>query len=169
MLQMLSAMLKAIIMSTAIAGTLDILWATLLTIWRGRGVLGMLQFVASGPFPPAANWGLLGAIVGLVVHFGLMAIMATIFMTIWRHVDQVQRNPLWSAIGYGLSTYAVLDLVIVPLRFPSAWPPSSLSIATQLFAHLILVGLVFALVAKQEMPPLELGTAHIQAGPVANS
>ena len=146
-----NVLFKSILLATAIAGALDILWAALLTIWRGRSILAMLQFVASGPFPTAVDWGLMGGFAGLGVHFGLMAIMAGVFMLAWMHFDQMPRHPLWSGLGYGVVTYAVLDLVVVPLRFPAAWPPSPLSVATQLFAHLVLVGLVFATVARRWM------------------
>ena len=35
------------------------------------------------------------------------------------------------------------------LRFPAAWPPKPLSIGTQLFAHVVLVGLPTAFIAKR--------------------
>ncbi len=44
----------------------------------------MLRFVASGPFPAATDMGAAGAILGLVVHFALMAIMATGLMLLVR-------------------------------------------------------------------------------------
>jgi hypothetical protein len=156
-------MFRTILLSTAVAGTLDILWAASLTLWRGRSILGMLQFVASGPFPAATDWGLFGAITGLAVHFSLMAIMAGAFMFAWVHFDPVARNPVWSGLGYGILTYVVLDLIVVPLRFAAAWPPSPLSITTQLFAHLVLVGLVFAMIAKRRIAPSS-ELANIQPG-----
>jgi hypothetical protein len=49
----------------------------------------------------------------------------------------------------------VLDLIVVPLRFPAAWPPSALSITTQMFAHIVLVGLPTAYIAKRLLAPAE--------------
>ena len=66
---------KAILIATLICGTLDILWAVVLTLWRGHEPGAMLRRVASGPFPAATEWGATGSILGLVVHFTLMAIM----------------------------------------------------------------------------------------------
>ena len=40
----------------------------------------MLRYVASGPFPAATDMGTAGAILGLLVHFTLMAIMAAGFV-----------------------------------------------------------------------------------------
>jgi hypothetical protein len=144
-------MLRPIALATAISGTLDILFATLLTLWFGRYVGAMLRYVASGPFPAAIEWGPAGAILGLVVHFTLMAMMAAVFMLAAGNIALIRRSPVIWGLGYGLVTYGILDLVVVPLRFPAAWPPSTLSIATQLFAHLILVGLVFGLVARRSL------------------
>jgi hypothetical protein len=58
-----------------------------------------------------------------------------------------------AGIGYGLITYAIMNLVIVPLRFDAPLPPSALSIATQLFAHILLVGVPIALVAARYLKP----------------
>jgi len=92
-----------------------------------------------------------GAILGLVVHFSLMAVMAAALMIVVRARPELLRKPVLTGLGYGLITYAILDLLIVPLRFPAAFPPKPMSIATQLFAHLVLVGLIFAFVARRWM------------------
>ncbi len=146
-------MWKPIVLATAISGTLDILLATFLTLIYGRDPGNMLRFVASGPFPQATEMGTTGALLGLLVHFALMAIMAAAFMAIARAKPDILRRPLLTAAGYGIVTYLVLDLIAVPLRFPGAFPPKPVSIATQLFAHIVLVGVVFVLVARRYIRP----------------
>jgi hypothetical protein len=93
--------------------------------------------------------GTTGAILGLVVHFTLMAIMATIFMLVVRSRSHLLDKPWLTAIGYGLATYIVLNLVVVPLRFHSPLPPKTISIVTQLFAHIVLVGAVMTFIARR--------------------
>jgi hypothetical protein len=144
-------MLKPIAIATLISGTLDILLATALTLLNGRAPADMLRFVASGPFPAATGMGTAGAILGLVVHFSLMAIMAAVFMWLARARPILLETPIRTALAYGIVTYIVLDLLVVPLRFPGAFPPKPLSIATQLFAHIVLVALVFVFVARRTM------------------
>jgi hypothetical protein len=39
--------------------------------------------------------------------------------------------------------------MVVPLRFGAPLPPKALSIATQLFAHVVLVGLPFAFILRR--------------------
>lgn len=140
---------KPIILATLLCGTLDILLAIILTLSRGKDVGNMLRFVASGPLPAATEMGSGGAILGLVVHFALMAVMVAVFMLAARAMTRLLDRPLVSGLIYGLITYVVLDLLVVPLRFPAAWPPSTLSIATQLFAHIALVGWPTAFIARK--------------------
>ena len=142
-------MLKPTAVATAIAGTLDILFAMILTLAFGREIPNMLRYVASGPFPAAMDMGAAGVILGLLVHFALMAIMAATLMLYLKRNPDYLEHPIWIGVMYGLVTYAVMNWVVVPLRFDTPLPPSPLSIATQLFAHIVLVGIPMALVARE--------------------
>ena len=142
-------MLKPIAIATAVAGTLDILFAMILTVFFGREIGGMLRYVASGPFPQATEMGAGGVILGLLVHFGLMAIMATVYMAVARHRPHFLAKPIQWGVIYGLATYFVMNWMVVPLRFDAPLPPSTRSILTQLFAHIVLVGIPIALIAAR--------------------
>jgi hypothetical protein len=144
-------MLRPIALATAVAGTLDILWAMILTLWFGREIPNMLRFVASGPFPGAGEWGAAGAALGLIVHFALMAIMATAFVIAAKQWPALVDRPWLAGVGYGLVTYVVMNWIVVPLRFASPLPPKPISIATQLFAHLVLVGIPIALITARRL------------------
>ena len=140
---------KPIFVATLVCGTLDILFAMLLTLWRGRPIGGMLRFVASGPFPNATDMGRVGSALGLLVHFTLMAIMVAVFVVAVRALPRLLDKPLVSGGIYGLITYVAMNLIVVPLRFPAAWPPSTLAITTQLFAHIALVGWPAAFITRR--------------------
>jgi hypothetical protein len=144
----ISTMLRPLALATAVCGTLDILFAVLLTLWRGREPAAMLRFVASGPFPQATDWGASGSVLGLIVHFALMAVMVAAFVLAARNYPVLLDKPLLWGLIFGLSTYAAMNLLVVPLRFPVAWPPKSLAIATQLFAHIVLVGWPTAFITR---------------------
>lgn len=146
-------MLKPIAIATAISGTLDILFAMILTIAFGRHIPDMLRFVASGPFPAATEWGASGALLGLIVHFALMAIMATIFVLIVRARPMLLDTPWRTALAYGVITYFAMNWLVVPLRFHTPLPPKTLSIVTQAFAHIVLVGVAFVFVVRRYLPP----------------
>ena len=146
-------MLRPIAIATAVSGTLDILFAMILTVWFGREIPNMLRYVASGPFPGAPDWGGAGAVLGLVVHFTLMAIMATVFVLAARRFPDLVSSPLKWGVIYGLITYVAMNWIVVPLRFDRPLPPSAISIATQLFAHVVLVGIPFALITARTLGP----------------
>jgi hypothetical protein len=136
-------------LATLICGTLDILFAVILTLLRGKEPAAMLRFVASGPFPSATQWRAAGSVLGLLVHFTLMAVMVAVFVILARSRRHNIKMPFRAGIAYGVITWALMNLVVVPLRFPAAWPPTKLAIATQLFAHIVLVGLPTAYITRR--------------------
>jgi hypothetical protein len=140
---------KPIALATLVSGTLDILFAMILTVSFGRQIPNMLRFVASGPYPAAIDMGAAGAILGLIVHFALMAIMATGLMLLVRWKPERLDTPVLTGIAYGVVTYFMMNWAVVPLRFHTPLPPKTLSIATQLFAHVVLVGIPMALIARR--------------------
>lgn len=145
-------MLKPIAVATLVAGTLDILFAMLLTVAFGRHIPDMLRYVASGPLPHAKQWGTAGAVLGLAVHFMLMAIMAAIFVALVRQRPDLLQRPLLLVLGFGVITYVAMNWLVVPLRFGTPLPPPAVSIATQLFAHVVLVALPFLLIVRALLP-----------------
>jgi hypothetical protein len=142
-------MLKPIALATAVSGTLDILFAIILTLAFGREPANMLRYVGSGPFAGATEMGAAGAVLGLAVHFVLMALMAAIFMAFVKLRPVLLDTPWRTGLAYGVLTYFAMNWAVVPLRFGTPVPPGALSIATQLFAHIVLVGLPFAFIARR--------------------
>ena len=140
---------KTIALSTLVSGTLDILFAMILTLAFGRHIPDMLRFVASGPFPAATEMGGGGAILGLVVHFALMAIMAAIFVAVVRARPALLDTPWRTALAWAVITYFAMNWLVVPLRFHSPLPPKTLSIVTQAFAHLVLVAIPMTFIARR--------------------
>ena len=142
-------MLKPIAMATAVAGSLDIVFAMILTIFFGREIGGMLRYVGSGPFPQATEMGTNGAILGLIVHFALMTIMAAVYVIAVQRLPALLQRPIQWGVIYGFVTYVVMNWLVVPIRFDTPLPPSPLSMATQLFAHIVLVGIPIALITAR--------------------
>lgn len=141
--------MHGIVRATIVAGTLDILAAIGLTLFYGRAVPDMLRYVASGPFPPASGWGNAGAALGLAVHFALMAIMVVAYFRAAGRWPQLAAKPIQWGVLYGLITYAAMNLIVAPVRFGTF--PSTRAIATQLFCHIVLIGLPIALIAARTL------------------
>jgi len=139
-----------ILLATAIAGTLDIGMAAIETMRTGKPVGGMLRGLASGPFPAAADWGLGGTLLGLAVHYAIMAVMAAVFLIARERIAIIKRHTIPAALAYGVILWLVMYGLVLPLRFGMSFPsPKPEAIAKQLFAHVVLVGLTFGLVARR--------------------
>jgi hypothetical protein len=113
-------MLRPILVATAVSGTLDILFAIALTLLFGREPVLMLRRIASA-LSPIAGEGPVGPVLGLMVHFTLMALMAAVFVLVARQRPVLLERPVVCGVIYGLITYVIMNLVVVPLRFPAAW------------------------------------------------
>jgi hypothetical protein len=148
-MRMTNSIVKPIAYSTLVSGALDIGFAMILTVAFGRHIPDMLRSVGSGPFPSATDMGGAGAILGLAVHFALMAIMATIFVLLVRTRPALLDTPWRTALAWGVITYFAMNWLVVPLRFHAPLPPKALSIVTQLFAHIVLVGIPFTFITRR--------------------
>lgn len=135
-----------VLKATLLAGIMDALFATVMTLAKSGDIGDLWRGVASGPFGDAANaWGAGGALLGLGVHFALMALMAAVLASLLRMPAMARVN--WVVIGllYGLATYLVMYGLVLPLRFGTPFPQTDpAKIASALFAHIVLVGLVMA-------------------------
>lgn len=141
---------QRLLLATAIAGTLDMGMAAIETIRAGKPIGAMLRGVASGPFPAAADWGRGGAVLGLLTHYAIMAVMAAIFLIARDRIAIVRRHTILAALAYGVILWLVMYGLVLPLRFGMPFPsPQPMAIAKQLFAHVLLVGLTFGLVARR--------------------
>jgi hypothetical protein len=142
---------QRIVTATVIAGTLDVGMASLEAASSGRPVASMLTTVASGPFPGAPSWGLVGVILGLVVHYAIMTVMVTVFVQARDRIALIRRHPLLMSAIYGIGLWLVMYGVVLQLRFGVPFPKQDqYAIAKQLFAHVVLVGLTIGLVTRKE-------------------
>lgn len=141
---------RRILFATAIAGTLDIAMAMKMTALSGSPIGGMLRGLASGPFPPAKAWGAGGAVVGLAVHYTIIAMMAAVFLIAHERIAVVRRHTIAASLAYGVILWLVMYGLVLPLRFGMPFPAGGpAAIALQLFGHVVLVGLPFGLVARR--------------------
>ncbi|RYY29297.1 MAG: hypothetical protein EOP62_00165 [Sphingomonadales bacterium] len=140
---------RRILIATAIAGTLDIAAAMLLSFLHSGTFLNVLRTVASGPFPDAKWWGIGGAMLGLGIHYFLMAIMAAVFVLAAQVIPALRKEPLiWGAI-YGDCLWMLMYFAVLPARFGAPLPQDLGEIFTQLVCHIALVGIPIALVARR--------------------
>ena len=139
---------RRIIGATLVAGTLDILSAVVYTSIAGGTATGMLRSIAGAVMPGAKDAGLGGAAVGLGLHFAIMAVMAAFFVITADRIPTLKTRWVIAGIAYGIGLWAVMNLVVLPLRF--GWHPfKPLGLAEQFFSHIALVGLPIAWFARR--------------------
>ena len=144
-------MLRTIGLATLVAGTIDIIFAIVLTLFYGRDPMAMLRYVGSGPYPPATAMGVAGSALGLLVHFALMAIMAGAYVWFARSRAFLSDMSVRAGVAYGVITYLIMNLIVVPLRFGEPVSPRPTSVAIQLFAHVVLVGIPIAVITARTL------------------
>jgi hypothetical protein len=111
---------RAILWATLVAGTLDISSAILLNLGVGPRVV--LQSVAGGWLGRATyQGGWPTALLGLASHFGIMLVIAAIYMT----------------------------LVVIPLSASTLSPPDTRHVIQGLIVHVLMVGLPMAWIARR--------------------
>jgi hypothetical protein len=140
----------AISAATLVAGTLDLTAALISARVRGQTPGGLLRAVAAGPFGDAIrDAGIAGAAAGMEVHFGIMAVIATVFMFAARRVPTLAKQPVRWGLLYGVSIYIVMELIVLPLRWSVNYPilePAHIFFALTFMT--VLVGLPIALIAN---------------------
>lgn len=135
-----------------IAGALDITSAFVYSALgeHPASPLAILRGVASGPFGDhMKDEGTFGALVGLGVHFALMANMTAVLVLAAAFFPILRRRPAVTGPAYGLLIYLVMYFAVLPLRYPGFAPHNPVGIGEQLFSHLILVGLTMSLIAMR--------------------
>lgn len=134
--------------ATAVAGILDIVMAFLSSSAPPAQVL---RSVASGPFGSSMRDGAAAeALLGLAVHFSIMTVMVAVFVIVASKRPRLLERPLASGLGYGLLLYLVMYWIVLPLRWPDAFPVTQpAEVGKALFAHLLLVGAPIALITAR--------------------
>lgn len=161
---------RTIVLATAIAGTLDILSAITFGGMAGRSPSAVLTSVAAGPFGKwVSGMGPLGPLLGLLVHFSIMAVMVIAFVFTLRAWPSLSRHPVLSGLVYGFILYGVMYWVVLPARWPTVFPQrGGWDVANALFSHVVCVGLPIGLVVSSGVTAAKgdgkLGAGSLPAG-----
>jgi uncharacterized membrane protein YagU involved in acid resistance len=117
---------KIIALSAFLARVLDISVPATVMASQGVSVKSLLQFIASGAFGPSAfNGGMRTAGIGLLFHFRIASIVATIYYAMSRSLPVSLGRPVLFGILYGITVHLVMSRIVVPL---SRAPKRSFSI-----------------------------------------
>lgn len=143
---------ESIVYGGLAVGVLDILDAmTFFGIRNGLSPIRVFQSVASGLLGRSSyNGGLKTALLGLLLHFLIAFILATVYYVACSILPLLIRHAVPAGLIYGLAVYFVMSYVVVP---HSAIGPRTTPIPWSVFlngviGHALLVGLPIALIAR---------------------
>ena len=145
---------RALLLVTAIAGTLDII-AAYLQIWAGSGKFPfmMLKGIAAGALGVrrAMQGGVGTMALGLFFHYFISFAFTLLFFLLYPRVSLLRKNPYVIGTVYALFTWAVMNYIVMPLS-ALPWPLPDFG-SKQLYIGLIVFVLIFGL-------PIVFGTSR---------
>lgn len=141
-----------LLLATAVAGSLDLLYA--FAFWGAQGVapVRILHSIASGWLGREAYAaGAPAAALGALSHYGIVLVMAWTWYRAARAWPALARRPWLFGPLYGAALYLAMTYVVVPLSAAGngQWPAWQWSQLAHLAAHMALVGTPCALAAAQ--------------------
>jgi hypothetical protein len=145
--------MERIALSAAVAGAMDMGATGLLRRSQGVPFRRFLQFIASGALGTAAFEGGAGsAAIGFTLHFVIAAIWAVLCFSAAGHWPILMRQPLLSAVIYGLTVNLVMNRAVVPLSRAAKRPFVWRAWFMQVSIHVVCVGLPIALLQSSLVP-----------------
>ena len=141
---------RAIFYATVVVGVLDAADGVVFRGLQGQNPIQVLQYIASSLLGARTfSGGLASAGLGLVLHFAIALVVATIYILASRRVAGLRTQWVLLGLLYGAAVWAVMNLVVLPL---TAVAPSSITTAglvNGVISHALFVGLPSAFFAKK--------------------
>ena len=147
--------LFAVLVGGSIAGTLDITYACVSNAQYGKTPLWVLQSVATGWLGSEAfSSGPVGALLGLVSHYSILMVAATVYFIVSRQFPVLRTRAVACGAVFGALVYLFMNFVVLPLSaFPYklSYPP--LRLIEGLMSHALFVGIPIALCIRRWASP----------------
>jgi len=110
--------IRAVVYTGLVAGTCDITAAIIINcVLAGKmKIITLLQAIASGVFGKKAfGGGIEMAFYGLTFHYLIALIFTIVYFLLFPYVAAMRRYRLVSGLLYGVFTWVVMNLVVLPL------------------------------------------------------
>jgi len=149
----LNTILKPLLITGLIAGTLDGLAAVIMYYSKtGNNPMNVFRYIASGVFgSDAFSGGTLMAVWGIVFHYLIAFGWTTLFFLVATRLTILTRNWIVSGIIYGIVVWMGMSLVVVPLsNVPvSAGPKEWVGVIRAIAVLIVCIGFPAAYAAKK--------------------
>lgn len=141
---------RAILYATLVVGVLDATDGVVFLGLHGQNPIQVLQYIASSLLGARSfSGGLASAGLGLILHFAIALVVATIYILASRRVAVLRTQ--WVLVGllFGAAVWAVMNLVVLPLTAVAHGPIATAALVNGVMGHALFVGLPSAFFAKK--------------------
>ena len=141
---------RAILYATLVVGVLDATDGVVFLGLHGQNPIQVLQYIASSLLGTRSfSGGLASAGLGLVLHFAVSLVVATIYILASRRVAVLRTQWVLMGLLYGAAVWAVMNLVVLPLTAVVPGPITTAALVNGIIGHALFVGLPSAFFAKR--------------------
>ncbi len=141
---------RAILYATLVVGVLDATDGVVFLGLHGQNPIQVLQYIASSLLGARSySSGLATAGLGLVVHFAVSLVVATIYILASRRIAVLRTQWVLLGLLYGAAVWAVMNLVLLPLTAVTHSPITTAVLINGVMGHALFVGLPSAFFAKK--------------------
>ncbi|MGD9560914.1 MAG: hypothetical protein AB7F88_00200 [Pyrinomonadaceae bacterium] len=141
-------LIQNILVTGLIAGSLDIVAA--IFILAGGDAAGILKYVASGVFGPAALKGESQMVAyGLIFHFAIAMSWTALYFLLYPKLGFVRWNKWISGVVYGVLVWMAMNLVVLPLSKVPRGPLTWTSVLTNVLILTVCIGTPIAVLADR--------------------
>ncbi len=141
---------RAILYATLVVGVLDATDGVVFLGLHGQNPIQVLQYIASSLLGTRSfSGGLASAGLGLVLHFAVSLVVATIYILASRRVAVLRTQ--WALLGllFGAAVWVVMNLMVLPLTAVAPNPITTAALINGVIGHALFVGLPSAFFAKE--------------------
>lgn len=140
----------AILYATLFVGVLDAADGVIFLGLHGQNPIQVLQYIASSLLNAQSfSGGLASAALGLVLHFVIALIVATIYILASQRIALLRRQWVLLGLLYGAAVWAVMNLVVLPLTAVAHHPITTAALVNGVIGHALFVGLPSGFFAKK--------------------
>jgi hypothetical protein len=133
-----------------ICGVLDITAALVVYGFFGLKPVRLLQGIAGGLLGPRTfTGGLATALLGLLCHFIIAFLAATVYFALSRAVPLLIQHAILAGVLYGVAVYFFMNRIVVPLSAATKYPFSFKMMVIGVVIHIFCVGLPIALAIRR--------------------
>ncbi len=140
---------RAILYATLVVGVLDATDGVVFLGLHGQNPIQVLQYIASSLLGARSfSGGLASAGLGLVLHFAVALVVATIYILASRRIVALRTQ--WAFVGllFGAAVWVMMNLVVLPLTAVAHGPIPTAALINGIIGHALFVGMPSAFFAK---------------------